>query len=132
VLGDENGTTITIVEFRRPSRDDYQFGNPKSDPVMQVIDTLSKAKAKGSITRTDGSHFPISGVVQRFAFIVADITPTLRSVLETHDFQNDWKPEVYVRYRDHDRIFIQAFGYETLIKNAKARNQAFFSVLLGE
>jgi hypothetical protein len=27
---------------------------------------------------------------------------------------------------------IQAFGYDTLIENAKKRNQAFFSVLLGE
>jgi hypothetical protein len=132
VLGDEDGTTITIVEFKRPSRDDYSFGDIKSDPVLQVIDTLEKATAAGGVSRTDGSHLSFTGVVRRFAFIIADITPTFAKVLKQHDFQNDWNPKVYVRYRDNERIFIQALGYETLVENAKKRNQAFFSVLLGE
>lgn len=132
VLGDEDGTTITIVEFKKPSRDDYTFGNAKSDPVLQVIETLEQATTVGGVTRADGSHLSLSGVVRRFAFIIADITPTLARVLKKHDFKNDWNPKVYVRYRDNERILIQVFGYETLIENAKKRNQAFFSVLLGE
>ena len=40
--------------------------------------------------------------------------------------------KMYVRYRDNERIFIQALGYETLLEMAKKRNQAFFSVLLDE
>jgi len=132
VLGDNDGTTITIVEFKRPSRDDYSFGNVKSDPVLQVIETLEKATERGSITKTDGTFFAFRGVVRRFAFIVADLTPSLVKVLKKHDFKNDWNPEIFVRYRDNEEIFIQAFGYDTLVANAKKRNQAFFSVLLGE
>ncbi|PDT32295.1 hypothetical protein CO660_00210 [Rhizobium sp. L9] len=132
VLGDNDGTTITIVEFKRPSRDDYSFGNVKSDPVLQVIETLEKATEKGSITKTDGTFFAFRGVVRRFAFIVADQTPSLVKVLKKHDFKNDWNPEIFFRYRDNEEIFIQAFGYDTLVANAKKRNQAFFSVLLGE
>jgi hypothetical protein len=52
-------------------------------------------------------------------------------VLKKHDFNNEWNPNVHVRYRDNERIFIQAFWYETLIESAKKRNQAFFSVLFG-
>ncbi len=132
VLGDEDGATITIVEFKKPSRDDYVFGNVKSDPVLQVIETMDKALAAGGVTRTDGSHLTFSGVVRRFAFIVADITKSFAKVLKQHDFKNDWNPKIYVRYRDNERMFIQALGYETLIENAKKRNQAFFSVLLDE
>jgi hypothetical protein len=132
VLGDNDGTTITIVEFKRPSRDDYNFGNVKSDPVLQVIETLEKATERGSITKTDGTFFAFRGVVRRFAFIVADLTPSLVKVLKKHDFKNDWNPEIFVRYRDNEEIFIQAFGYDTLVANAKKRNQAFFAVLLGE
>lgn len=132
LLGDEDGTTLTIVEFKRPSRDDYRFGNVKSDPVEQVIETVENALAAGGITKTDGSHISLSSVVRRFAFIIADITPSLHRVLKKHDFKNDWNPKIYVRYRDNERIFIQAFGYETLIELAKKRNQAFFSVLLDE
>jgi hypothetical protein len=132
VLGDEDGTTITIVEFKKPSRDDYSFGKVKSDPVLQVIETLDQATAVGGISRTDGSHLSFAEVTRRFAFTVADITPTLAKVLKQHDFKNDWNPRIYVRYRDNERIFIQVLGYETLVENAKKRNQAFFSVLLEE
>ena len=132
VLGDEDGATLTIVEFKRPSRNDYVFGNAKTDPVLQVIETLENATAAGGISKTDGSHIAFTGVVRRFAFIIADITPTLAKVLKQHDFRNDWNPKMFIRYRDNEQIFIQAFGYETLIEMAKKRNQAFFSVLLGE
>ena len=132
VLGDNDGTTITIVEFKRPSRDDYKFGDVKHDPVMQVIKTLEDATDAGGIARTDGSHFAFRGVVRRFAYIVADIKPSLVTVLKNHDFKNDWNPEIYVRYRDNEQIFIQAMGYDTLVDHAKKRNQAFFSVLFGE
>jgi len=131
VLGDNDGTTISIVEFKKPSRDDYTFGG-KNDPVLQVIDTLQKATARGGITKTDGTHFAFTGVVRRFAFIVADHTPSLVRVLQSHDFKSDWNPKIHFRYRDNEQIFIQAFGYDTLVENAKKRNQAFFSVLLGE
>jgi hypothetical protein len=132
VLGDNDGTTITIVEFKKPSRNDYVFGKEKSDPVLQVIDTLEKAVAKGGVSKTDGTHFSFTGTIRRFAFIVADHKATLVKVLQTHDFKNDWNPKIFFKYRDNEQIFIQAFGYDTLIENAKKRNQAFFSVLLGE
>ncbi|MCB2062411.1 MAG: sensor histidine kinase [Novosphingobium sp.] len=132
VLGDNDGTTITIIEFKKPSRDDYRFGNEKSDPVLQVINTLEQATQAGGIAKTDGTHFAFTGVVRRFAYIIADLTPTLLGVLKTHDFKNDWNPKIHFRYRDNEEIFIQAMGYDTLVDNAKKRNQAFFSVLFDE
>lgn len=132
VLGDNDGTTITIIEFKRPSRDDYRFGDPKNDPVLQVIETLEGATRAGGIARNDGSHFSFSGVVRRFAYIIADIKPSLVKVLRKHDFKNDWNPDMFVRYRDNEQIFIQVLGYDTLVSHAKKRNQAFFSVLFEE
>jgi hypothetical protein len=132
ILGDDEGSTLTIVEFKKPSRNDYSFGRVKLDPVLQVIETLEKATAAGGISRTDGTHMSFAGVVRRYAFIIADLTPTLVNVLKGHDFKNDWNPKIYSRYRDNGKIFIQAFGYDTLVEMAKKRNQAFFSVLLNE
>ena len=132
VLGDNDGTTITIVEFKRPSRDDYKFGDAKQDPVMQLIETLEGATAAGGIAKTDGTHFAFNGVIRRFGFIVADPKPSLVKVLKRHDFKNDLNPDIFVRYRDNEQIFIQAMGYDTLVANAKKRNHAFFSVLFGE
>jgi hypothetical protein len=132
ILGDADGTTLTIVEFKKPSRNDYVFGREKLDPILQVIDTVDKATAKGGISKTDGEHFSFVGVVRKFAYVIADLTPKLVDVLRRHDFKNDWNPKVFVRYRDHEEILIQVYGYDTLLENAKKRNQAFFSVLLDE
>jgi hypothetical protein len=132
ILGDNDGTTLTIVEFKRPSRNDYVFGAAKSDPILQVINTLEKAVAEGGITKTDGAYFSFANVVRKFAFVIADLTPTLVNVLNKYDFHNDWNPKVFVRYRERMAIFIQVFGYDTLVENAKKRNQAFFKVLLDE
>ena len=132
ILGDNDGTTLTIVEFKRPSRDDYVFGIEKSDPVLQVINTLDKATAEGGIAKTDGTYFSFANIVRRFAFVIADLTPSLVNVLYKHDFQNGWNSKVFVRYRERDAIFIQVFGFDTLVENAKKRNQAFFKVLLDE
>ncbi|UGY09212.1 ATP-binding protein [Phyllobacterium pellucidum] len=132
VLGDNDGTTVTIVEFKKPSRDNYSFGPSKTDPVKQVLETLELAVRAGGVTRTDGTHMSFSGLIRRFGYIVADHTPTLVEVLRTHDFVSDQNPRIFYRYRANEKILIQAIGYDTLIENAKKRNQAFFSVLLGE
>lgn len=132
ILGDNDGTTVTIVEFKKPSRNDYVFGPAKTDPVKQVLETLDLAVRAGGVTKTDGTHMSFTGVIRRFAYIVADHTPSLVSVLKDHDFKNDQNPKIFFRYRDNERVFIQAVGYDTLVENAKKRNQAFFSVLLGD
>ena len=132
ILGEEDGTTVTIVEFKKPSRNDYSFGPAKSDPVTQVIATLEKTVRAGGVTRSDGTHMSFTGVIRRFGYIIADLTPTLVEVLRLHDFKNDQNPKIFFKYRDNERVFIQALGYDTLLQNAKKRNQVFFSVLLGE
>ena len=132
ILGEENGTTVTIVEFKRPGRNDYSFGPAKSDPVTQVLDTLNGAVRAGGVVRSDGVNMSFAGVIRRYAYIVADLTPTLIEVLQSHDFSNDQNPKIFFRYRGNEKVFIQALAYDTLIQNAKKRNQVFFSVLLGE
>ncbi|MCP9319152.1 sensor histidine kinase [Acetobacter persici] len=132
VLGDNDGTLISIIEFKKPSRTEYKFGDIKNDPVLQVIETLEQAESSGGISKYDGTYFAFRGVVRKCAYIVADITENLLKILRKHDFKNDANPDIFVRYRDNEGIFIQALGYDTLIANAKKRNQAFFSVLFDE
>lgn len=132
ILGEDEGSTLTIVEFKKPSRDDYSFGPPKSDPVIQVLDTIEKAVSEGGIKKKDGTHISFANVTRRNAFIVADLTEPLIKVLKRHDFRNDTDPKLFTRYHIESKVFIQVFGYNTLIEQAKKRNQAFFSVLFGE
>lgn len=132
VLGDEDGSSLTIVEFKKPSRNDYRFGDAKTDPVTQVIDTLEKALAAGGISKVDGTHISFAGVTRRQAFIIADVTASLVDVLKRHDFKNNYNPKIWYRYRDQEQVLIQVYGYDTLVETAKKRNQAFCTILLDE
>jgi len=130
VLGDEDGSSLAIVEFKKPSRNDYKFGDAKTDPVTQVIDTLEKALTAGGISKVDGTHISFAGVTRRQAFIIADITSTMVDVLKRHDFKNNYNPKIWYRYRDLEQVLIQVYGYDTLVETAKKRNQAFCTILL--
>jgi hypothetical protein len=132
VLGDEEGSSLAIVEFKKPSRNNYRFGDSKTDPVTQVIDTLEKALAVGGIDKADGTHISFVSVTRRQAFIIADLTSTLIDVLKRHDFKNNYNPKIWYRYRDQENLLIQVYGYDTLVETAKKRNQAFCTILLNE
>ncbi len=132
VLGDEDGSSLAIVEFKKPSRNDYRFGDAKTDPITQVIDTLEKALAAGGINKVDGTHISFAGVTRRQAFVIADITTTLVEVLKRQDFKNNYNPKIWYRFRDQEQVLIQVFGYDTLVETAKKRNQAFCAILLDE
>lgn len=132
IFGENDGSSLVIVEFKKPTRDDYAFGPAKLDPVMQVVETLEKAIVAGGISKADGGHFSFVQVTRRFAYIIADLTPTLIKVLKRHDFKNDWNPKIWFRYRDTEQMAIYVYGYDTMIENAKKRNAAFFSVLFDE
>lgn len=132
VLGDEEGSSLAIVEFKKPSRNDYRFGDSRTDPVTQVIDTLEKALAVGGINKADGTHISFVSVTRRQAFIIADLTSTLIEVLKRHDFKNNYNPKIWYRYRDQENLLIQVYGYDTLVETAKKRNQAFCTILLNE
>ncbi len=130
IFGENDGSSIVIVEFKKPGRDNYIFGPAKSDPVMQVVETLEKATAAGGITKEDGAHFSFVEVTRRFAYVIADLTPSMIKLLKRHDFKNDWNPKIWFRYRDTEQMGIYVYGYDTMIENAKKRNAAFFNVLL--
>lgn len=96
------------------------------------MDTRDKALETGAVQRKEGAFTSFANVARRTAFIVPDLKPTLIKVLKRHDFRNDFDPAIFVRYRHNEGVFIQTFGYNTLIALTKKRNQAFFSVLISE
>src|SRR5207248_6266149 len=69
-------SAIVIIEFKRPSRDDYGEKEGKN-PILQVYDYIAllksgKAKDRRGVTLNVPDHLPI------YAYIVCDLTPTLQ------------------------------------------------------
>lgn len=124
--------TIVLIEFKRPGRDDYSYGDAGKDPIQQVIETAVKIRGDGRIITQSGKTISVPAGVRLYAYIVADVEPSLRAVCENHDMQDSWDQKGFYTYHAKKDVFIEVMGYDKLLDDAKKRNAAFFDVLLGE
>ena len=123
---------LVLIEFKKPGRDDYKFGSAKTDPIQQVVETAVKIRDEGRIISKSGRTISIESAVRVYAYVVADIEPTLRSVCENHDMQDTWDYKGYYLYHSKKDMFVEVIGYEKMLVDAKKRNAAFIEILLGE
>jgi hypothetical protein len=71
---------ITIIEFKRPKRDDYTL---EKNPITQVRKYVRDMRASGEVVKYDGT--PLRQVAETTPFvchIIADVMPSLRSVMK--------------------------------------------------
>lgn len=123
--------SFTIVEFKKPYRNDYVFGDPKKDPVRQVRKYINeiidkKIKINGrSIDAGKSSPF--------YCYIVADITSTLEYILREEIFTKTPDGIGYFRFYNSDELpykaYVEVIPFEKVIKNAKERNKVLFDKL---
>jgi hypothetical protein len=123
---------IVLVEFKRPGRDNYQFGNVKHDPIQQVIATAIQIRNTGRLVSTSGRTLDVPKGVRLYGYVVADLEPSLRTVCEDHDMADTWDQRGFFMYHEKKDLFVEVIGYSKMLDDAKKRNAAFFDVLLGE
>ena len=124
--------SIVLVEFKRPGRDDYKYGDAKQDPIEQVKATAIKIREEERIITKTGRTISVPEGVRLYAYVVADLEPTLTKVCHNHDMQKTWDNKGYYMYHKTNDIFIETVGYDKLISDAQKRNAAFFDILLGD
>ena len=120
---------FTIIEFKKPERNDYKHGDRKKDPIKQVrsyIDEIVKNKIK-----LKGKSLGASKNTPFYCYIVADITETLYDVLEYEAF--DLTPDGLGYFKFYDtkvsRAYIEVLPFKKVIKDAKQRNKILFDKL---
>jgi hypothetical protein len=119
---------ITIVEFKRPKRNDYTMAD---NPFTQVQDYVDELRKAGEATRYDGRLIrTIEDQTPFMCQIVADDTETLRQVMKRiGGFYKKAGSKSYYRWDEGFKIFMEVTSYTDLISGAKARHAAFFEKL---
>ena len=123
---------MVLVEFKRPGRNDYKYGDSKRDPIQQVIEQAIKIRDEERIITTSQRTITIPKGVRLYGYVIADLEPTLRTVCENHDMTPTWDNKGYYFYHSNRDIFIEVMGYDKLVDDARKRNAAFFEILLGD
>lgn len=118
---------VVIVEFKRPGRDGYA-GN--ENPVIQILNYVRKLR-NNEITDNNGTRITKIGVYTPFfCYLIADITPGLRNVLEYHDL-NQQLPEErgYYGYKSSLGVYFEVLEYDRIVQDARLRHEGFFEKL---
>lgn len=121
--------SISIVEFKKPERDDYQDNDDKKNPLDQVEQYVEDLLG-GKIKNRKGRTINITKETPFYIYIVCDLTPSLKKILERRDFMRTPDGLGYYHFRDKRyNGFIGVYSYEKVKADARKRNQILFDRL---
>lgn len=121
--------SFTIVEFKKPGRNDYVYGDAAKDPTFQVrryiretIDGHTKIKGRPIEARNNTPFY---------CYIVADITESLMYILSEESFIPTADGKGYFKFYDtlNYKAYIEVLPFNKVIEDAKQRNRILFDKL---
>ena len=122
----ENINSITIVELKRPQRND--LATEETDPITQVYDYVTDIR-EGKVKKSNGRGFGNIQQVAFYCYVIADITPTLKKSAARAGLVPTQDGEGYFGYNPTVGTYIEVISYDKLLKDAKQRNRALFDKL---
>ena len=119
---------VVIVEFKRPARKDY---SAKENPITQIYDYIDDLKNKKVVTPQGKLITEIDDKTPFYCYIVCDITPSLRNILKRDKMDREL-PGGRGLYGENPsyNAYFEILEYETILKDARLRNEAFFKECL--
>jgi len=118
-------SSITIIEFKKPQRDDY---SEKENPFVQVAKYIDDIRA-GKATTAAGRPMPIPPNLPFYCYVICDITPTLREWARLFELQDTPDSLGFFGYKKHYNAYFEVISYSKLVTDAEKRNKAFFQKL---
>ncbi|MEV4251562.1 ATP-binding protein [Spirillospora sp. NPDC049652] len=118
---------ITVVEIKRPMRDDMGAG-PDKDPIEQALTYLERVR-EGRVKTASGRQIPQSDRIPGFCYIISDLTPTMEKRCKQVGLRKTQDGLGYFGYNANYEAYIEIFSFERLRNLATERNRAFFDRL---
>ena len=118
--------SITIIELKRPQRDD--LNSDGSNPINQVLKYVSDIKA-GKVKRSNGRGFGNVNNAAFYCYVIADITETLANAAENANLNRTPDGEGFFGFNAPRGAYIEVISYTKLLKDAKQRNEILFDKL---
>lgn len=119
--------SITIVELKRPMRNVLKDSSGKG-PIEQALGYLEKVR-NGKVKTKHGRLIPEADSIPGFCYVVADLTPTMRTACKNFALQETADKTGYFGYNHNYKAYIEVLSYDSLLQGASERNRAFFDKL---
>lgn len=117
--------TITIIEFKRPMRDDYSQDNNPFTQVVEYIDAIKAGKAR----TMDGRNVPFQQGIHFFCYIICDMAQSLEKQAKFFGLDKTADGQGYFGYQKHYDAYFEVISYSKMVTDAKMRNAVLFDKL---
>lgn len=118
--------SLTIVEFKRPMRDDY---SDDENPLKQVVKTVQSIRAGTYIGNDTRPVKVASKDIPTNCYIVCDITARLRDQLADWGATATPDGQGFYGYHPNHGMYYEVMDYDTVLANAERRNRMLFDRL---
>lgn len=119
--------SITIVELKRPMRDDAKTGE-KEDPILQTLTYLEKIRL-GQAKTPQGRFIPKSEDIPGYCYVICDLTESVVHCCKAYSLQVTSDQLGYFGYNHNFKAYIEVISFDRLLRAAKERNRMFFQKL---
>lgn len=118
-------SSIVLIEFKRPMRDDY---TDEENPINQVM-RYAREIIDNSIKDKNEKTFDLRPNTPMYAYIICDLTPKLRRTAEDSGFTRLPDNDGYFSFNSNYGLYIEIISFDKLIRDSKQRNKALFDKL---
>ena len=122
---DKPYSSIVIIEFKRPMRDDY---SDVENPINQVNNYVREIQ-NNLTTDKNGKQFDLRSGTPIYAYVVCDLTKKLREFAENAGYTKMPDNDGYFFFNNNFNLSIEIISFDKLIKDSKQRNKALFEKL---
>lgn len=119
--------SLAIVEFKKPMRGNYSDGEEKN-PIDQVYGYIRRIR-NGKVQTKSGRPIANADTVPAYAYIICDITSSLRERCENANLTLSIDGMGYFGFNAQHQTYIEVISYDKLIQDARKRNESFFRKL---
>ncbi|WP_061270193.1 hypothetical protein [Leptospira interrogans] len=118
-------SSIVIIEFKRPMRDDY---DSEDNPISQVYDYIREIR-NGNKTDIHGRPFPVNENTPFYSYIISDITKSLIKQAENSHFTQTPDSQGYFGFNQNLKCYTEIISFDKLLDDARKRNKFLFEKL---
>lgn len=116
---------FTIIEFKRPMRENYGSGD---DPIRQVlgyIEDIQDSKAR----TPEGRPIIPSKSCKYYCYIICDLTPPVHRFARQNGLSPAPDDMGYFGFNPNYNAYIEVISFDKLVDDSKQRNQILFDKL---
>ena len=122
---DEALSSVVIIEFKRPMREDYK----KEHPFCQILRYCTQLRA-GELKNQRGRTIKANDSTRVFAYIICDLLPEVTTpAIQQYSFRRMVDGEGLFKQHEEPAMYVEMLSFDRVLRDAKRRNQILFDRL---